>query len=401
MTKRLISLLLVCMMMMGLAAACGQPAGDSTAPVSIPQVLAPNEDPSEPEKEPEPEPEPEPLFQKFLTGEEKDASYPEDMRMTAVMVGNDPGARPHRGFSEAKVVVEITVEYYITRFMAIFEDYHTIDEVGPMRSMRDQFLQLVLPFQAYVIHDGPAGEVPTNWMLRDYNYEPYDLRIAGAWRDQARLAAGVTSTFTEFTGGEAIAAYVENNGYGDKRVYGESTLFNFVPYTQPARVPGEGSIERVGVTHQASFRTLFDYDAASGKYQMSQFNSSRGTVEENIDENNGQRVAFDNLVVLFAPIPFYNASPLPKVDYYGGGGFYISKGGFERILWFKGAADQPLRLEKIDGSGEPVQVNTGNTYLAVVNEENAEDFYAGLLDGTSYEMAAAGVKNTSLQEAED
>ena len=82
-----------------------------------------------------------------LTGEPKGADYPEGQRITAVMVNNIVAARPQRGLSKADILFEIKVEGGITRFMPVFTDYKTVGEVGPVRSGRDQFFRLILPWQ--------------------------------------------------------------------------------------------------------------------------------------------------------------------------------------------------------------------------------------------------------------
>ena len=91
-----------------------------------------------------------------LTGEPKGADYPEGQRITAVMVNNIVAARPQRGLSKADILFEIKVEGGITRFMPVFTDYKTIGEIGPVRSGRDQFFRLILPWQALYIHEGQS-----------------------------------------------------------------------------------------------------------------------------------------------------------------------------------------------------------------------------------------------------
>lgn len=86
----------------------------------------------------------------MLTGEAKGENYPEGQRITALMVNNLVDARPQRGLSKAQMLFEIKVEGGITRFMPVFNDYHDIDEIGPIRSGRDQFFQLILPWQACI-----------------------------------------------------------------------------------------------------------------------------------------------------------------------------------------------------------------------------------------------------------
>ena len=63
----------------------------------------------------------------------------------------------------------------ITRFCAVFRDADSIPEVGPMRSGRDQFLQLLMPWQALYYHDGESASCTK--FISVYNYS--GLNIGG------------------------------------------------------------------------------------------------------------------------------------------------------------------------------------------------------------------------------
>ena len=106
----------------------------------------PESQPTQQEEVAEPTPTPEPYEANVLTGEPKGDDYPEGQRITAVMVNNITVARPQRGLSKAQMLFEIKVEGGITRFMPVFNDYNDIEEIGPVRSGRDQFFQLILPW---------------------------------------------------------------------------------------------------------------------------------------------------------------------------------------------------------------------------------------------------------------
>lgn len=392
--KKLFSLMLATLLLFGLAA-CGNDGADEPESTPDHQITLPGED----VVEPEPEPEPEPLNQAFLTGLEKGADYPEGKRITAVMVNNIASSRPTRGLTEAKVLYEIKVEGGITRFMALFEDYETMPTVGGVRSARDQFLQLLLPYWGFYIHDGPGGAHPVNEMLGIHNYGEFDLQPNTG--STFRLdRPGMPSEYTEYTDGEHITSAVENTSADDARNYG-SPIFNFRSYNEEARKPADGEASEVAIVHSASYRTLMSYNSGTGRYEMSQFSSSGG-VNPTVDENNNQQLMFDNVVVLFAPMQLYNASELVKVNYSdGGAGFVFTQGGYELILWRKGAPQDPLALYKWEDNGEMVELNPGTTYVAVVDDANLPDFDATLKAGTASEEVAAGVVNPNEQDAED
>ena len=92
-----------------------------------------------------------------LTGQPKTGSG----RMVGVMVNNicnsaRQNARPQRGLSAASILIESKVEGNISRLCAVYTSADVIPEVGPLRSGRDQFLQLLIPWQALYYHDGES-----------------------------------------------------------------------------------------------------------------------------------------------------------------------------------------------------------------------------------------------------
>lgn len=138
--KRKLLLVMAILSLCVLLAACKK-GGDESASSSgttTPEVTA------------TPEPSMEPYMANVLTGEPQGDDY-KNQRITAVMVNNIVAARPQRGLSKADILFEIKVEGGITRFMPVFTDYEDIGEIGPVRSGRDQFFRLMLPWQALYI----------------------------------------------------------------------------------------------------------------------------------------------------------------------------------------------------------------------------------------------------------
>lgn len=102
------------------------------------------------------------------------------------MVNNIVAARPQRGLSKADILFEIKVEGGITRFMPVFTDYKTVGEVGPVRSGRDQFFRLILPWQALYIHEGQS--VVMQQYAIDYDYGKLNNNDgANGYRDYGRV----------------------------------------------------------------------------------------------------------------------------------------------------------------------------------------------------------------------
>ena len=381
--KRLGSILLAAAMAAGLLAACGK---DDSATAQVESTPAPSSAaPVEEEDTYDPA---------LLTGLEKGEDYPEGQRFVAVMVNNMSNtpyqqARPQAGLSDADVLVEIKVEGGITRFMALFTDYNAIPDIGPIRSARDQFFRLVLPWQPLYVHVGQSvvqTEYITNYSYDEWNLEgKYDSQLTFRDRDRVNWAGNSVATeHTAYTNGQLIADYVERHDVDDRRMY-NSIFFDFVDYRDPAKVltgehlDGGASPDagRVTIRHSQSYRTQFDYDSSLGQYAMAQYYSAKGSYMDTVDENNGQQLMFDNLLILFTDIhtyPGHEAKDLQYAEYsWGGVGYYCYGGKIERIRWQKGTPLDTLRIVDFN-TQEPFEINCGKTYVTVVDEDEIPNF---------------------------
>ena len=399
MTKRLFALLLCLALSLTALAGCGgggndeggsQPAAATPAPTATPEPYDPNP----------------------LTGEAKGSDYVA-VRPVAIMINNIAQARPQRGINDADVLYEIMVEGGITRFMGLFNNYEALGDVGPVRSARDQFFRLVMPFQPLYVHIGRSGI--TQQYIDDVEYGDLNLDGNGfddlIYRDQGRLNQGYSYEHTAFTTGERLKSYVDWKDVDMSRDL-SSPIFDFVDYREPARsLSGEDALS-VGIVHSNSYRTYFDYDVTSNKYRMSQYSWTLGGVRDTVDENTGEQTCFDNVIVLFTEITTY---PYPggnldangndkgdpdykKVDYdFGGVGYYINGGKAEKIRWEKGPIQYALLLT--DEAGNSLKVNRGKSYVAMVSLAEYDNFSVKGAEGSAADESVSVDPNAAQDEA--
>lgn len=386
--KKFLSMLLILTLAVSVFAACSSGQGSSAGTVSGPAA---------PSSSSEPEPAEPPYDPAVLTGLPKDADYPEGQRITAIMVNNISNtsyqqARPQNGLSEADVLIEIKVEGGITRFCALYTDYRDLPEICPVRSARDQFFQLILPLQPIYVHIGES--VVQTQYVKDYSYQNMDVdlgEMANVPRDQSK--GNVATEHTAYTNGEYLQEAIDAMNIDTRRDY-TSTLFDFVNYNEPARVLTGDNALGISIQHSQSYRTYFDWDATAGKYLMSQYSYAARDILPSTDANNGEQLAFDNVIVLFTdfsvyPDPGGSGYDLQKVDYtFGGVGYYFNGGKAESIRWKKGAPQEALFLVDAEGNETSVKVNPGKTYLAVVDLEEAPNF--------SYDAGAAATDTAEV-----
>ena len=396
--KRLLSLTLALALALTVFAACGKDDSSSAASSgggsSAPLATA------------TPQPTPAPFDGQPLTGEEKGAGYVGG-RPVAVMINNRSDSRPTRGLSQADVLYEIMVEGGITRFMALFPNAN-FSEIGPVRSGRDQFFRLIRPYQALYLFVG-RSEI-TQQYIDDTGYGELavnGMKVSFAYRDPVREAQGWTTDATAYTSGEKIQSYIQSNNIDMSREL-SSPIFDFVDYRESPRALGGESATSVNIVHSSSYRTAFDYDAASGKYLTSLYAPKSGYTPM-VDEATGGRMAFENVIVLFTDItqyPYPGGNPhgnpdYKKVDYdFGGLGYYISNGRIEKIRWTKGPTDYPLMLQ--DEAGNSLKVNCGKSYVAVVSLNEYDNFsYEGDGgDATANSVAVDPNADSAAQQAE-
>ena len=374
-----------------------------------------------------PEPTLPPYEANVLTGEPKGADYPEGQRITSVMVNNIVAARPQRGLSKADILFEIKVEGGITRFMPVFTDYKAIGEIGPVRSGRDQFFRLILPWQALYIHEGQS--VVMQQYAIDFSYGNLNNNDgANGYRDYGRVNwAGksynngtLALEHTMYTNSDNIQEYIDNNKVDMNKTY-NSTFFNFVDYRlgttrdlsnsidsaysdKYGPVVGDG--EYVEIVHSQSYKTRFIYDSASNTYKMQQ-NYSDGQWRDTVDEAADNKVlTFPNVIVLYTDIhtyPGHEKTDLQYVEYaWGGIGYYCYGGKCEKIYWQKGTPLEALRLYYLTEDGQcsdtPVEINTGKSYVAVTDVDFAGNFVHSKLDGVDLSSATTVTYERSYVE---
>ncbi len=402
--RKFLALIIVIMMATALLVACG----DSTAEEQGAQNgIEDSEGTAPPVEEAVREYEP-----NVLTGLKEDGEYPQSTRFAAYMVNNISNtnvqnARPQWGIGSADVLVEIQVEGGITRFMALFSDYTETPQIGPIRSARDQFFQLILPFQAFYIHEGESGV--QEQFRKTYEYDELDINLGSYYlmRDQTRANTGVAIEHTAYTNAEQVQEIIDLDSRSTERVY-NSTIFNFVHYDDPAReLTGDANgansaAHEIEIHHSQTYRTYFEYDEASGEYLMSQYSPRLGDIHTTIDASTEQQLSFENVLVLFTEIqiaPGHEAAGLQHVDYsYGSVGYYFSNGQAEEVRWGKGGPTNVLVIQDKFGNGTDIQLNPGKTYLSVVDFDYAPSFAYFPSGADTAEAADATAEGTEATE---
>lgn len=318
-----------------------------------------------------------------LTGEPRRSNG----RMVGVMVNNisntqRQNARPQRGIGSADLLIESKVEGGITRLCAVFRDADTIPEVGPLRSGRDQFLQLLMPWNILYYHDGES--IFCTQFVSVYGYSGLNIGGKNYFKTPTHpfvshrnnRGRDVAYEHTEFTSGKEICKAASDASIS---LYApsEGTFFHFADYRtdEVNKLKGEPSAKKIAIVHSAGYRTSFSYSALSHTYAMQMYNSSKKATENTVDELTGEQLTFENVVVCFADMDAYagDSHDVQEVQYIKGGDAYLfTRGGVQVGRWEKTYPTNPLKL--YTKSGEEMTLNRGKTYFALVDNDELSNF---------------------------
>lgn len=293
-----------------------------------------------------------------LTGEEKYNTKAIGKRPVAIVVENSPKARPQWGIETPDIIVEGEVEGGISRMLWLYADYTAVPEkVGPLRSARPSFVEFSELFDSIFIHWG--GSHSKGDYIGGYGRIKRDkvTHIDGMnggelfGRDNTR---SVSSEHRGILNGEKLSSSIKKKKFRTKIDSSKSTEFSFNDSDKPT---GTDNALNVSITFSSRTDTRkFKYDTEDETYHTSDW-------ETDVD--------FKNIIVLTASTEYittpYQGSTTTYLNYSitNGDGYLISNGKKTAIKW---SADNSLKIK--DANGNDINLNVGNSYIALVSSNN-------------------------------
>jgi hypothetical protein len=305
-----------------------------------------------------------------LTGLKADDAALLKRRPLMVRVGNDPGARPQVALNEADMVYEEIVEWWVTRFTAIYLSKDP-EMIAPIRSARLINIQLGPQYQGALLNSG--GSDPVRWELSQTDMvnldeffvpQPYFYRPNEGW--QTRLAVDAT----------VARDYLDSQGLeGEVKLRG----FDFSEKLELKDIPPDwvGDAQEVIIPYpRQTSQAEWVYDPQSGRYL-------RSTVGEPMLDFNGDQISAANVIIYFAEhqetdiVEDSNGATSIRIIITGLGSAWLIRDG--KILkgnWQTDGRDTPMFTFN---NGQPLPFKPGNTWVQVVPLE-----YEITIDGASH-----------------
>ena len=367
---KIISIFMVLTLMVCTFAACdGQKDKYEEDPNFVPQTTEPITEPGEEI----------PANMNPLTGQLDLSESAQGARPIAIMVENQPVARPQWGITSPDLIIEGLAEGGITRMMWVYADANKIpDKVGPVRSARHDFVELAAGMNAIYAHWGGSDGKTLGKYMAYQAFDKFDVdNIDGTkyentyfFRDTTR---NVSLEHRGYTTKSAIQKAIKNLGYSTKQ-----TLTDWVPYkvaVEGGKIPwndsetDSGPCSSIKVTYSSSYVYTFEYNAKDKLY-YSHINNKQVT-----DGNNNAPLAFKNAIFLYVPVESMNTDK-GHVDWkfdakdIDNKGFYVVEGTGQRISWK--FDEKTCSLKLYDFNNDPLKVHSGKVYIGIIPINNRD-----------------------------
>lgn len=261
----------------------------------------------------------------------------------AVMIENSQEARPQTGLDSAGIVFEATTEGGITRYLALYQESMP-EEIGPVRSLRVNFLDWLTGFDASAAHVGGserALDLADNRDAKSLNQFKYDEPY---YRKDSRQAP------------HNMYARTDDLRELQEELEHRKSRFSGIPRSDDAPNPSPQATEITLNYSGPLYRAQFRYDQPSNSY--TRYLAS----DPHLDEATGQSVTVKNLVVLQM-----DADNNAQEGSIGSGDALVFKdGNATQARWQLSGFSERIKI--IDAQGAELPLNRGDTWFAALPE---------------------------------
>ncbi|MEH7073004.1 DUF3048 domain-containing protein [Neobacillus drentensis] len=270
-------------------------------------------------------------------------------RAVAVMINNHPKARPQSGLNKADLVYEILAEGDITRFLAVFQSEKP-DNIGPVRSARDYYIDLAKGLNALYIAHGwspEAKKLLNSNYIDNLNGMVYD----GTLFKRSKTRKAPHNSYITY---ENILKGAKKKNYSMAK---GPAPYKFFTEEEAKNITGTDA-KTVKITYSKGgiSNSRFEFDAAAGKYKR----FSGG--EQTVDLNTKEPVLVDNIFIIETTHRFIDSYGRREIDFKSGGKAYLlQKGKVNQVEWKnKNGEIVPVK------NGEEIPLVPGKTWINVV-----------------------------------
>lgn len=262
--------------------------------------------------------------------------------LVGVMIENHEEARPHhRGLADALIIEEFFVEGFISRFIALFDAKEIPNTVGPVRSLRQYFIEASLPWTSIYFHIGGSPEA-----LESTEESESITAFNGVYRDTYfTRKAGVFAPHDAFLSEDSIKELLEE--------VTDAREIRWPPYKTGRALSGSGA-SAISINF---FNPLHDIEYLYDSWKQRYIRTNGGEVSEAMPRN-----------VLILETSVDEIGPYGRLD--------IDVQGEGNALLFRSGRVYPGEWSKSEETdsyvftnerGDPLIFASGQTWITVVD----------------------------------
>lgn len=268
----------------------------------------------------------------------------------AAIIENTSQARPHSGIALADIVYEIAVEgYSITRFFAIFSENHP-SKIGPIRSARIPFAQLLIEPLYPFVHFGSAetGEGNALTIIESLNLPiRFDghkgINASFFFRDDSRRAP-----HNAYFDASRALSRIPSREYVSHFIFNEESNIN------------NRRVSELSLRYSSSNTVRYIFDDSNQNYRR--FIGD----DPMLDTVSESQVSVTNIIVLHAPHRVVEQVRYVLVDFIGEGKAEFFVNGYHEVgHWIK--ESETSKTQFFDSQGQEIVLLPGNTWIQVVH----------------------------------
>ncbi len=241
-------------------------------------------------------------------------------RAVAVMINNHPNARPQSGLDQADIVYELLAEGDVTRFLAIFQSEQP-EEIGPVRSSRDYYIELAKGYNSLYIAHGyspEARELLDKGYIDNLNGMEYD----GTLFKRASFRKAPHNSYISF---DNVLKGAEQNHYSMEEL---PPSLAFLSKEEAKAIEGTTAKSVMVSYNNELFNVIYEYDEDLKKYKR----YSNG--ELTADYQSGEPVLLDNIFIAEADHKVVDSAGRRDINLTSGGkGYLLQKGKMSEVEW--------------------------------------------------------------------
>lgn len=271
-------------------------------------------------------------------------------RPVIATVNNHPAARPQSGIASADVIYEMLAEGDVTRLLALYQS-EIPEEIGPIRSARDYFIELAAGLDAFYIAHGYSPEAQSllaNDVVDNVNGMQYDGIL---FKRSSQRVAPHNSYFS----GENIEVAAEK--VSASLLYQKKVSYTYYEEDESVKIGAEAGSVAITYSRNELFNSQYTYDKNSNTY------TRQSGDEVTIDFLSNEPVALSNVLFFEMSHSIIDSEGRREIDLTSGGTAYVFQQGFIREVRWENI-DGVLKAVEEDGS--EVKLVPGKTWVHFV-----------------------------------